>query len=257
MPKKYDILIIVFIVVVSGFMLKDSYKASAWMNPCIFGGSSQGLVCDDCSGNRKVAYHAEGTNITSGTPCGCSDGETVFTVNNSPTFSSTNPYDGSYSLRVDGNSEYISLAKNGTTEINIDDIKLTFELFIEQYPSANLIIFDVVDSPMDWTNYLQLKLTTAGYIQAVREGQNAQDTIMSASACATNSWLTVEYQADHAHAGSSNHYIGIDGMAGAAESDSILTQDDDTTEIRIGADGNFSGGHRLDAFDWGPADRWD
>ena len=72
--------------------------------------------CDDCSGTLVMAVHFEdntGSDLETGTPCGCSDGsDKVYTLA-SATHSSTQASDGTYSISASGENYTVTIDNTG------------------------------------------------------------------------------------------------------------------------------------------------
>lgn len=213
-------------------------------------------VCDDCSGSLKFAWHMEDNDntpdVTIGNPCGCSDGDTIGEEFGSPDFSTSQKSDGTYSLRINAKFERYKFAVSSNDLIDLDSIKITFDLYIVTYPSAGLI--QILVSEYDGTDHLALYLSsTDNKVIAQRIGQSTSQYI--GIAVATGSWFSCEYQAKTG-IGDVDHYIKC-GVTSAEEDDDHLTKDDPAIKLMLGdVTGTSVGEYYLDNVKVYPCDRY-
>ena len=124
------------------FILCLSFQASAF-NPMIVvsGSGSGGVVCDDCSGATMFAWHMEDDDstpdVTIGNPCGCSDGDKVGAETGTPAFSGAQKSDGELSLLINGGAEYYTFVVDADDIFNMDDFKITFDIYVTSWPTAS------------------------------------------------------------------------------------------------------------------------
>jgi len=71
----------IFIILLISFSIAQSN--------IIQGRRDGGAACDDCSGDLKFSWHMENTNVATGTPCGCSDGDEDASEGGTPSLSGT------------------------------------------------------------------------------------------------------------------------------------------------------------------------
>lgn len=80
-------------------------------------GVSGGGGCDDCSGSLAMAIHFEdnsGSDLETGTPCGCTDGtDTTYSMTGGSSHSSTQASDGTYSALCDGEDDAVEIDSTG------------------------------------------------------------------------------------------------------------------------------------------------
>lgn len=193
--------------------------------------AAAGFTCD-CSGTVTLCWSAEHeTTLTSGTPGGCSDGDTSLTKNNSPEISTTQVVTGTYSYRINANAENYSLSLSSDDLADTEDIKVTFEMYIATFPTTSdkLEVFRVTDHSSDQYIVLRVvgtdsKLAAYGYW-----GGTAEGVVVTGLASAT--WLSCEYQAKQGVAGN-DHYIACEASS---------TEEDDDHVSRASGSGNGSG----------------
>jgi len=158
------------------------------------------VVCDDCTGATKFAFHMEDDDatpdVTLGSPCGCSDGDEVGAETGSPAFSSAQKSDGTYSLHINAIDEYYEFDANGG-EIDHDDFKITFDIYIVAYPDAgDWEKCDIWSSYHDANDFFKLQLEdrTGGSYNVtahVERDSVAEDVHVEV---ATGSFVSCEWQ---------------------------------------------------------------
>ena len=89
-----------------------------------------GNGCDDCSGTLKFSWHMENVDVTLGTPCGCSDGDTTATANDSITLSDTQEKDGTYSAYAADAGKYYSFTGSAEDLVDMDEALVIFWVYI-------------------------------------------------------------------------------------------------------------------------------
>jgi hypothetical protein len=152
---------------------------------------------DDCSGDLMFSWHMESTTVTSGTPAGCSDGDTTATANNSPTLSSTQTSDGTYSAYANASVEYYYFAISSEDLVAVAEGKVEFDLYIETLAS-NQRFFHVDTSDIE---SIQCTINSGSTTSDIRidctfTGDDWGSTVHSGSATghAEGEWLRVTYQ---------------------------------------------------------------
>jgi len=197
----------------------------------IAGKPPAGGGCDDCSGDLKFAWHFENeTNVTTGTPCGCSDGDATPAKEGSPAITPDQKSDGTNSMHVDNTSENYTFTP--TNLVDIDNVKITFDLYIVSMPtSGDNAIFQAYDAGPDDT--LVITLTTT-LLYAVSKGSGTSDNV-GITPTATGEWLHIEYQKKVGVDGS-DHYL-TDGTASDQDDDDPVAITDVPTVFMIGSGG--------------------
>jgi len=95
-----------------------------------------GAGCDSCTGDLTFSWHMEDTDVTSGTPCGCSAGDTTATLNNSAAISSAQAQDGTNSLYCPSGSSTPANAEFSNTSnaiIQPDAGTVTFYVYVTSF----------------------------------------------------------------------------------------------------------------------------
>ena len=155
--------------------------------------------------------------VTLGSPCGCSDNDTVGAENGTPVFSTTQKADGTYSLHIDALDDRYSFSVLSDDLIVGDDFKVTFDLYIVSYPSAGTTM-EIIRWVDDADNYVAIRLRGTGpAVQGFYRGQATEDYIEVSAA--TGSWLSCEYQGKTGIVGN-DHYIAC--AASSTEEDDDL-----------------------------------
>lgn len=117
----------------------------------------------DCSGDLMLAASFENNDdLTQGTPAGCSDGDTTWTLT-SATYSSTQAGDGTYSLSRSGTYQYASLGVSASDTFNPDEFKVEFLAYVDTFGLLSLF-----ESKTDTQNYIAIKV--AGSSTDIRMG---------------------------------------------------------------------------------------
>jgi len=201
--------------------------------------------CDDCSGDLKFAWHMEDNDstpdVTLGNPCGCSDGDTIGAETGSPVFSTTQKSDGTYSLHINALDEGYEFVVSGDDLIEADNVKITFDIYVVSYPTGTLR-HGLIRTAYDLNNNLALRLCD-GAIQGSYRGNSTEDFI--ATAVATGSWVSCEYQAKAGVAGV-DHYLKC-GVNETEEDDDLLAMSASSTKKKYGdAYGDGAGEYYLD-----------
>jgi hypothetical protein len=171
--------------------------------------------CDDCSGTLTFAAHFENSDdVTSGTPCGCSDDDEVGDRTQSahtPTYVSTPKKDGSYALDTHYGNTYIHFDDNGTiTDFYQSSFAVTYKfwVYVEHYYDDNGKVFS---SRHDGDNYVRLKVTGAS--DAIDFGLEFEEsdtgvhvTVTADSDCSDQTWY---YVVAKVRSGSTNPSMGV------------------------------------------------
>lgn len=92
--------------------------------------------CDDCSGDLSLAYHCEQDDVTGGTPCGCSDGDSTATRNDFAVYDATIQTNGTSSLDAADKKKWAEFdnTEGGAESIAHDTAgTITFDLYITTF----------------------------------------------------------------------------------------------------------------------------
>lgn len=217
------------------------------------------VVCDDCSGTLKFAWHMEDNDstpdVTLGNPCGCSDGDTIGAETGSPGFSSVQKSDGTYSLHINALDECYTFDISSDDIVIADDVKITFDIYIVSFPSDGYNHY-FLEINKDVENYLQLRIETEGINTRVRAIYEGNDVICSAYiAATTGSMLSCEFQIKTGVTGNDTYLICA---AESVEEDNDLSAIiGETTALVFGdTQGTEAGEYYLDNVKIDPCDRY-
>lgn len=98
--------------------------------------------CDDCSGDLKFSWHMENVDVTLGTPCGCSDGDEGASTDGTPSLSSTEKSDGTYSAYGD-TVDYYKFVISHPDLVDVSEGKVVMDIFIPTGEwAADVTFFD-------------------------------------------------------------------------------------------------------------------
>jgi len=193
--------------------------------------------CDDCSGTLKFAWHAENVDVTKGTPCGCSDGDTTASASGSPSLSNVQKSDGTYSVLINATSEYYEFTKSGTDLLDPDDFKITFDLYVINLNSTGEEV-EIITSYYDSNDYIIVMLD-ASYIKVYHKGNGTSDTMILNLDGYTEQWLSCEYQAKTSVEGN-DHYLSCGDAGSVEEDDDHVAFNNQPTKLVIGTGGGSS-----------------
>jgi len=173
--------------------------------------------CDDCTGATQFAFHMEDNDstpdVTLGTPCGCSDGDTIGAETGSPAFSAVQASDGTYSLHIDAFNEYYEYDINANDIINPADFKIIFDIYVVSMPSDDQWKrFEILGAAGDADDYVSLYLEDRGATEEITGAVNCQGTEETINVViTTGAWKTsCEWQFKDGVAGN-DHYLSCDG----------------------------------------------
>lgn len=177
-------------------------KTAVFPKTTIFSG-----VGDNCTGALLFSWHFETTNVTTGSPVGCSVGATTPTTNGSPTISGVQFEDGTHSGHFSASGDYYSFV------VSSEDII--------QHAAGTLDFWTYVTTFADGSNVLSAPSSTAGngifvsmrtvstvnqfrlIYQAASNNDNT-DTVIGGG-FSLNTWYHVVARWDVATAHSGNH----------------------------------------------------
>jgi len=192
-----------------------------------------GAIVDDCSGSLMFSWHMENADIESGSPTGCSDGDTTGSSAGTPGFSEDYKIDGTYSLLINALDEGYTFT--ATDLINLDDAKITFSIYVTSFPQDGSgtgyhEIFNFHYS--DWQNMISGTIYEDGERLIVkRYGQGTDKEVLVS--ISTDAWYTCEYQVKVGVAGN-DHYLDCGGPLYRDEND-----DDHTAAANSGVPDYF------------------
>jgi hypothetical protein len=199
-----------------------------WLVPLVLAGSPHLTVLArraatyDCSNGLMFGWGFEDTTITSGTPAGCSDGDTTATIANSPELSATRATDGSKSLRINAADENYTLDVTTYDLIDIRDIKVTFDIWVVTFPTSQTLeswFIELIDH--EWDSYLLIGVyTETGWAQTVqaRNSHVGTEKVVTTTTLNTGEWYSCEYQAK-ANVAGNDHYITCGGATSDEDDD--------------------------------------
>lgn len=246
-------------IILSCFLVANARALSPTFLQLVAG--SDTAACDDCSGSLKFAWHMEDNDstpdVTLGSPCGCSDGDTIGVENGSPVFSSAQKSDGTYSLHINALNERYVFTATEYDVIDLRDLKLTFDIYIVSYPSGGTYTEFFTSTEGDANNFLVLRIAGTGTIINVSTRSGGTQEYLSTPAISTGSWISCEYQAKHNVSGV-DHYMNCTGVAAVEEDDDFVNYTGDGSGDLIVGDntGDEAGEYYLDNVKIDTSDRY-
>lgn len=113
------------------------------------------VSCDSCSGNRSLMAHFENNDdVTVGTPCGCSDGDTTVALTNA-TYGSTYYQDGAYSLHIGGSGHYATWSNTSRAILDEAAGTIKFWIRVSTWLSNGRIFYSAYNTS---TDYLRIRM---------------------------------------------------------------------------------------------------
>ena len=147
--------------------------------------------CDSCSGDLSLAVHFEDAtnhNVTVGTPCGCSDGDAIYTLASSAVESTTQKSDGTYSLSIPTMADY------AVFDVSTNDIftpvagTLVFDMYVTTWANYTVLF----TARYNATNYLTVTILDDSEIRARYSGAGTVITVeTSGASLVVNTWYTI------------------------------------------------------------------
>lgn len=155
--------------------------------------------CDSCTGNLLFSWHCENDDVTLGTPCGCSVGDTTGTAASGAVLSTDQKQDGTYSLSIPTVSDYYGFTWASSDILNPNAGTIDF-WFRYAYITAGTPIYFWVDvnnriyvNPDVSNTYLAATHISGGTISSGRTG---------VSVVTSNTWYHAKIRWDTtAHSG--------------------------------------------------------
>jgi hypothetical protein len=170
--------------------------------------------------------------VTLGTPCGCSDGDEIGAETGSPSFDATTQSDGTYSLLINALTEYYAFDISGVDLFDIDDFKITFDLYLGSYAGAGEWVYV-------WQAYYDADNLASVYIDATQVcGYQCAATVCNSvciSGLSTTTWYSCTYEGKDGIEGN-DHKI-VCGATSQEEDDDLGTVGNDADYFYFGSPG--------------------
>ena len=217
------------------------------------------VICDSCAGDLKFSWHMEDDDstpdVTIGDPCGCSNNDTIGAETGSPTFSNAvgQANGGTNALYINASGEYYTFDVTTEDIIVLDDIKLTFDIYIVSYPASGAAY--VITSEYDSSNFIYVYLDQATAKLAVwyRGGADSDSLLVTVP---TGSWVSCVYQALVGGPAGNDHYL-ICGAASDEGDGNLTAQGGSPASVVFGDNGSGDAGtYYLDNVKIYPNDRY-
>ena len=156
--------------------------------------------CDDCSGDLRLSAHFENNDdLTQGTPCGCADDDDTWTLSSDMVYSTTQKYDGSYSVR---RVDVYDRAEIGIASGISTNFKQEFRVYITTFQTNSGLTNLYYDTDNRITTY------TTGSSSDIRVGINVKAggtsnllEIGAGNGRAENEWFYVQVRGKYGVAG--------------------------------------------------------
>lgn len=108
--------------------------------------ASSASATDTCTSGLLFSWHGEDTTVTSGTPPGCSAGDTTATATQAAAISNTQYHDGSYSISIPTASDNYKFTASAGDIVKRTQGTITFWFYLSTTPTTNQVIIFVRDS---------------------------------------------------------------------------------------------------------------
>lgn len=204
------------------------------------------VTCDDCSGDLSFAFHFENSDtVTDGSPCGCSDGDTVGVRNDSAVYD-TIKSDGAYSLDAADRWKYIHFDNDlvGAEEIVAEAAgTIIFDVYFESTTAAKILHIGEDTGGNSDTLYVLLDAGVDIVVWYFGNGTSV-DVKSTGSAISQSTWhtITIKWQA----AGDPNLYVDVDGGSSDTDNTDLTALEDKWEWIRFGETGANEGDLHID-----------
>jgi len=180
--------VLYFVFILTVILLTYSKVNAGWY----YSRSDSEAGCDDCSGTVMFQTHFEDLDVTTGTPCGCSDGDESGVTNGTAAISSTQKSDGTNSLYCADGEDYVVYTNTGNALIDLDAGHLIFDLYIDTWVDNA----DVFGIRPDTNNQIRIEMDgSSGAIDfyLVHETNNDVYPMSCNSNKAEDTWLRLRY----------------------------------------------------------------
>jgi len=185
---------------------------------------------DLCTGGLLFSWHGEDTNVTVGTPKGCSVGATTGTPNRTPSISTAQFHDGTHSIKIPTTSDRYTFAVSSGDIVKRAAGTITLWLYINATPTANTVFTEVIDSVSGKKIDIGFSGTTELKIRYVGNGTDTQ-AITSGANLTTGTWYFVTVKWDVASG--TKLSINVNGVT-ATSSAAITQMTNEPTSLIIG-----------------------
>ena len=194
------------------------------------------LTLYDCTNGLMFGWGFENTTVTSGTPAGCSDGDTTASAVASISLDTAagigGPYNGTYSLLINALDEGYSFTPSSNDIVDLDDIKITFKLYVDSAPQKTggagyqeffLVYYD--DGSAIWNNYISALIEESGPVLKIyRAGQDTNHSV--SITISEDTWLSCEYQMKAGLGSGYDTYLNCNGTSDEQEHGNLTSEGD-------------------------------
>jgi len=101
---------------------------------------------DSCTGDLLFSWHMENTTVTSGTPAGCSAGDTTATTVSGAELSATYKSDGTYSASIPTSGDRFTFTASGGDIAKRAAGTISFDLYLSTTPATGAILVSLHDT---------------------------------------------------------------------------------------------------------------
>lgn len=209
-----------------------SVSANAGMRLLTPGGcdiSAPGYDCD-CTNGAKFCWSFENTTITTGTPAGCSDGDTTAAATGSPALDSGQVVSGTNALHINALDEYYQFLVSSNDLVDPDDFKITFSLYAVSCPGTSTNKMDLIRIANGaGGDSSSIQLYNNGGQCSVRHNHYSEgsgDNLIVA--ISTGSWISCEVQIKQG-VGDTDHYLACGENSTSNDDDPVAFSADATT----------------------------
>lgn len=182
MRKIWPILLLLFFISIRADAVVIVYSQQG-------GGGAASVVCDDCSdANLTFSWHAEDIDVTVGTPCGCSDGDTTATLVSGAVISSTQKSDGTNSLSFPTSLDYATFDNTSEDIINKDAGTIIFDIYLTARANFQRVFIYEVDS----NNFIRCQTRNIDELDVIYSGDSTEiGAVTGAADLSLNTFYTV------------------------------------------------------------------
>lgn len=142
-------------------------------------------ACDQCTGTLLFSWHAENADVTSGTPCGCSSGDTIGTASSGATIDAVVYWDGTHSVSIPTASDYYTFDAASILSSTAGTFVTKFR--VHTWAAGNNLLYANIDA----NNYLVIRLIGTDEIDTKWDGNSTAVQITTTDAnISLDTWYT-------------------------------------------------------------------
>jgi hypothetical protein len=195
-----------------------------------YGGSTP----DSCTGGLIFSWHCENTDVTIGTPQGCSGGATTGTPNGSAAINADiSPYDGTYNCDFPADSSYYAFSVSSDDIFNDSAGTIVMHVYIHTFLNSERMF---TAYQVAGTNNLivQMISDTTRRFRLRYIGNSVEQNIETTGDFPLDTWITITAKWSVAGVGGNYLYIDYDGGNSATGTTAITPWTANAYYLRVG-----------------------